>query len=120
MFQIYGHTTRFPDFRVIGPSEIRLESDMADSPDFFYSEIRGDRFTDFCVDTARFSGNRLQKVGRLEKIGQWDHCTRQSLFRVKFTFVQGLTTSGIFIGQMLLLSEKAHIRELIFCLRFFL
>ena len=46
---------------------------MADSPDFFSSEIRGDRFTDFCVHTARFSGNRLQKVGRLEKIGQWDH-----------------------------------------------
>ena len=73
IFQIYGHTTRFPDFRVIGPSEIRLESDMADSPDFYTSEILGDRFTDFCVHTARFSGNRLQKVGRLEKIGQWDH-----------------------------------------------
>ena len=34
IFQIYGHTTRFPDFRFIGPSEIRLESDMSDSPDF--------------------------------------------------------------------------------------
>ena len=56
----------------MGPSEIRLESDMSDSPDFYISEIRGDRFTDFCVHTARFSGNRLQKVGRLEKIG-WDH-----------------------------------------------
>ena len=66
-------TVTLPDFRVIGPSEIRLESDMADSPDFYSSEIRGDRFTDFCVHTARFSGNRLQKVGRLEKIGQWDH-----------------------------------------------
>ena len=69
----YGHTTRLPDFRVIGPSEIRLESDMSDSPDFKSSEIRGDRFTDFCVHIARLSGNRLKKVGRLEKIGQWDH-----------------------------------------------
>ena len=76
IFQIYGHTTRFPDFRVIGPSEIWLESDMSDSPDFYISEIRGDRFTDFCVHTARFSGNRLQKVCRLEKIGQWDHGIR--------------------------------------------
>ena len=73
IFQIYGHTTRFSDFRVIGSSEIRLESDMSDSPDFYISEIRGDRFTDFCVHTARFSRNRLKKVGRLEKIGQWDH-----------------------------------------------
>ena len=46
---------------------------MADSPDFYTSEILGDRFTDFCVHIARFSGNRLQKVSRLEKIGQWDH-----------------------------------------------
>ena len=46
---------------------------MSDSPDFYSSKIRGDRFTDFCVHTARLSGNRLQKVGRLEKIGQWDH-----------------------------------------------
>ena len=73
IFQIYGHTTRIPDFRVIGPSENRLKSDMSDSPDFYISEIRGDRFTDFCVHTTRLSGNRLQKVGRLEKIGQWDH-----------------------------------------------
>ena len=76
IFQIYGHTTRIPDFRVIGPSENRLKSDMSDSPDFYISEIRGDRFTDFCVHTARLSGNRLQKVGRLEKIGQWDHGMR--------------------------------------------
>ena len=62
-------TVTLPDFRVDGPSEIRLESDMADSPDFYIYEIGGDRFTDFCVHTARFSGNRLQKVGRLEKIG---------------------------------------------------
>ena len=73
IFQIYGHTTRIPDFRVIRPSENRLKSDMSDSPDFYSSEIRGDRFTDFCVRTPQFSGNRLQKVGRLEKIGQWDH-----------------------------------------------
>ena len=77
IFQIYGHTTRFADFRVIGPSKIRLESDMSDSPDFLSSVIRGDRFTDFCVHTARLSGNRLQKVGRLEKIGQWDHGIKQ-------------------------------------------
>ena len=67
IFQIYGHTTRIPDFRVIGPSENWLKSDMSDSPDFYSSEIRGDRFTDFCVHTARLSGNRHQKVGRLEK-----------------------------------------------------
>ena len=42
-------------------------------PDFYSSEIRDYRFADFCVHTARLSGNRLQKVGRLEKIGQWDH-----------------------------------------------
>ena len=41
---MYGQTTRFADFRVIGPSEIRLESDVTDSPDFYSSEIRGDRF----------------------------------------------------------------------------
>ena len=58
---------RIPDFRVIGPSENRLKSDMSDSPDFYSSEIRGDRFTDFCLHTARLSGNRLQKIG------QWDH-----------------------------------------------
>ena len=58
MFQIYGHTTRLPDFRVIGPSEIRLESDMSDSPDFFISEIRGDRFTDFCVPDYREIGSK--------------------------------------------------------------
>ena len=46
---------------------------MSDSPDFYSSEILGDRFTDFCVHTARLSGNRLKQVGRLEKIGQWDH-----------------------------------------------
>ena len=67
IFQIYGHTTQIPDFRVNGPSENRLKSDMSDSPNFYISEIRGDRFTDFCVHTARLSGNRLQKVGQLEK-----------------------------------------------------
>ena len=73
MYRYSKSTVTLPDFRVIGPSEIRLESDMSDSPDFYSSEIRGDRFNDFCVHTARLSGNRLQKVGRLEKIGQWDH-----------------------------------------------
>ena len=52
---------------------------MLDSPDFYISEIRGDRFTDFCVHTARFSGNWLQKVGRLEKIGQWDHGIKRAV-----------------------------------------
>ena len=47
IFQIYTHTTRIPDFQVIGPSENRLKSDMSDFPDFYSSEIRGDRFTDF-------------------------------------------------------------------------
>ena len=63
IFQIYGHTTRLPDFRLIRTSENRLESDMADSSDFYISEIRGDRFTDFCVHTSRFTGNLLKKVG---------------------------------------------------------
>ena len=35
IFQTYGHTTRIPDFRVIGPSEIRLKSDMSDSLPIF-------------------------------------------------------------------------------------
>ena len=69
MYRYSKSTVTPPDFRLIGPSEIQLESDMSDSPDFYSSEIRGDRFTDFCVHTARFSGNRLQKVGRLEKSG---------------------------------------------------
>ena len=73
IFQIYGHTTRIHDFRIIGPSENRLKSDMSDSPDFYSSKIRGDKFTDFCVHIARLSGTRLQKVGRFEKIRQWDH-----------------------------------------------
>ena len=60
IFRIYGHTTRLSEIRLIGTSENRLESD---SPDFYISEIRGDRFADFCVHTARFSGNRLKKVG---------------------------------------------------------
>ena len=41
-----------------------------------YQLFRDDRFTDFCVHTARLSGNRLLKVGRLEKIGQWDYGIR--------------------------------------------
>ena len=87
IFQVYGHTTRFSDFRVIGPSEIRLESDIADSPDFYSSGIRGDRFTDFCVHTARFLGNRLQKVGRIEKIRQWDHGIRfQFGYNIQFVY----------------------------------
>ena len=53
------NTTRYPDFRVIGPSENPLESDTANSPYFYGSEIRDDRFTDFNVHTAQFSGNRL-------------------------------------------------------------
>ena len=67
IFTICGHTTRLSEIRLIRPYENLLESDMTDSPDFYISEIRGDRFTDFCVHTARFSGNRLKKVGRLEK-----------------------------------------------------
>ena len=86
-----------PDFRVIRPSEIRLESDMADSPDFYISEIRGDRFTDFCVHTARFSGNRLQKVGRLEKIGQWDHSITNVYSVLK---LKNMTTYNQFFFQI--------------------
>ena len=84
---MYGHTTRFADFRIIGPSENRLESDMSDmsdSPDFYSSEIRDYRFADFCVHTARLSGNRLQKVGRLEKIGQWDDGIKHKIILLRY------------------------------------
>ena len=69
IFRIYGHTTRLSEIRLIGPSENRLESDMSDSPDFFSSEIWGDRFADFCVHTTRFSGNRLKKLADSKKSG---------------------------------------------------
>ena len=42
----------FPDFWVIWPSEIRVESDMADSSNFYSSEIWVKRCIDFCVHTA--------------------------------------------------------------------
>ena len=42
IFRICGHTTRLSEIQLIGPSENRIESDMADSPDFFSSEIPGD------------------------------------------------------------------------------
>ena len=64
----------FPIIQLIWPSKNRLESDMANSPDFFSYNIRDDRFTDFWVHTAQFSGNRLKKVSRLEKnheVGPW-------------------------------------------------
>ena len=76
MYRYSKSMVALPDFLIFGllaPPEIRLKSDISDSPDFYSSEIRGDRFTVFCVHTARFSGNQLQKVGRLEKIGLWDH-----------------------------------------------
>ena len=54
IFRICSQTTRFPEIWLIRPSENQLESDMADSPNFFSSEIRGDRSADFCVHTAQF------------------------------------------------------------------
>ena len=69
----------FPIFGLSGPPKFGESLDMSDSPDFYISEIRGDSFTDFCVHTARLSGNRFQKVGRLEKIGQWDHSINNAL-----------------------------------------
>ena len=75
MYRYSKSTVTLPDlpiFGLSGPPKIG-ESDMSDSPDFYNSEIRDYRFADFCVHTARLSGNRLQKVGLLEKIGQWDH-----------------------------------------------
>ena len=53
MYRYSKSMVTLPDFRVIGPSE--NQSDMAVSPDFYSFEIRGDRFTDFCVHTARFT-----------------------------------------------------------------
>ena len=52
MYRYSKSTVTLPDFRVIGPPPNRLESDMLDSPSFYSSEIRGDRFTDFCVHTS--------------------------------------------------------------------
>ena len=69
IFQIYGHTTRIPDFRVIGPSENRLKSDMSDSPDFYSSEIRGDRFTDFVFALPDFRENGFKKSADSKKSG---------------------------------------------------
>ena len=71
-----------PIFGLSGPPKIG-----SDSPDFYSSEIRDYRFADFCVHTARLSGNRLQKVGRLEKIGQWDHGIRQLRLRQQTIFL---------------------------------
>ena len=62
IFRFCGHTMRLSKIWLIRPSKNWLESDMADSPNFFSSEIRGDRFTDFCVHTARFLGNPLKNV----------------------------------------------------------
>ena len=58
MYRYSKSMARLPDFRVIGPSENRLESDMTDSPDFYSSEIRSDRFTEFCVPDFREIGSK--------------------------------------------------------------
>ena len=58
--RIYGHSTRLPDFRVIGSSENRLES-LTWEAICYSSETRGDRFAEICVHTARFSENSAQK-----------------------------------------------------------
>ena len=91
---------------------------MSDSPDFYSSEIRDYRFADFCVHTARLSGNRLQKVGRLEKIGQWDHgiitcqsnkmepCFTLSLSKKKHTQLSKIWTKGIILTDFVLLVMK--------------
>ena len=57
IFRICGHTTRLTEIQLIRLSENWLQSDMADSPEFFSSEIRCDRFADFCFHTSRFPGN---------------------------------------------------------------
>ena len=77
IFRICGHTTRLPKIWLMGPyrKSARVSygalrksarADMADSPDFFSSEIRGDRF--LCSHCLVF-GDLLKKVSRLEKSG---------------------------------------------------
>ena len=64
MYRYSKSTVTLPDFPIFGLSvPPKFGWSLTDSPDFYSSEIRGDRFTDFCVHTARFSGNRLKKVG---------------------------------------------------------
>ena len=86
MYRYSKSTVTLPDFPIFGPSENRLKSDMTDSPDFYSFEIRDYRFTDFCVHTARLWGKWLQNVGRLEKIGQWDHGIRMKLILEFFKY----------------------------------
>ena len=58
IFQIYGHTTRIPDFRLIGPSENWLKSDaVVPLPDFFES-------ADFFEPISRKSGSVNTKIGK--------------------------------------------------------
>ena len=92
MFRFSESVVTLPDFPKFGfsdPQKIR-GSDMADSPNFYSSEIGDSRFADFCVHTARFSGNLLQKVGQLEKIGQWDHRIRMLLKLPRFCSASGM------------------------------
>ena len=92
---------------------------MADSPDFYSYEIRGDRFTDFCVHTARLSGNRLKKVGRLEKIGQWDHginrvlgCLPACGHDTGFSYWQNMVRSNLmYLFKLFILSFNLHFLE---------
>ena len=93
MYRFSKSTVTLPDLPIFG---------LSFPPKFGWSsEIRGDRFTDFCVHTA-LSGNRLQKFGRLEKIGQWDHgksckksCKWDQEIGTEFLMIISLSTSGI-------------------------
>ena len=60
----HGPTARFLKNR-----ELRRNSGSRDRNN--YSKMSSDLVV--TLYTARYSANRLQKVGRLEKIGQWDH-----------------------------------------------
>ena len=66
-----GHTTRFPEIWLIGPSENRLESDMADSPDFLSSEFRRDRYTDSHSPIFGKSAKKCRPTRKNWAVGPW-------------------------------------------------
>ena len=66
IFQIYGHTTRLPDFRVIGPSEIRLKSDLADSPIYIVPKFG---WTDLPITLPDFREINCKKSADSKKSG---------------------------------------------------
>ena len=60
---------------------------MADSADFYSSEIWGDRFTDFCVHTADYWEVGSKKSSDSKKIRQWDH----GISQLKFSYSQSIS-----------------------------